>query len=266
MTLCFPQLSTGAIAQFPFEVRLIRRTVVNQCADGSLIRYAEPAPSLLAWHLQYVGLTDSELDPIRTLFNTASGRLRTFVFLDPAANLLRADDEFGADCWYRDPLLLVRPSDGEGPVGARTVELTNAGQSDQHVGQTLNAPAAMEYTFSFYARSCTPIQVEAAVAARHHTVTQVFPLGSEWRRCICTTSNLDSGDEISFSLGLPAAAVVEVCGLQVEAQTGVSEYHPSSLSGGIYRNTRFASDKLQVTTHGENDHSAEIELISRVEP
>jgi hypothetical protein len=103
------------------------------------------------------------------------------------------------------------------------------------------------------------------VTSDQRSASQLFPLGSEWRRYVCTSSNLDDGEEISFSLGLAAGAVIEVCGLQVEAQSGVSEYHPASPCGGIYKNTRFVSDTLQATTHGDNDHSIQIQLISRVE-
>ena len=58
--LCFPQLFTGAAAQFPFAFEYRARTVVNEGADGSLERCGDPAAQSLVWRLRYRGLSEEE--------------------------------------------------------------------------------------------------------------------------------------------------------------------------------------------------------------
>ncbi len=56
----FPQLSSGAVAQFPFRKGLRFRTLVNQAADGSEIRFADVDYRARAWELAVHQLSDQE--------------------------------------------------------------------------------------------------------------------------------------------------------------------------------------------------------------
>ena len=87
--LYFPQLATGATAQFPLERRVMRRTIVNRMLDGSVVKLDDPKAAGISWALKYQVLTDSERAAIESLFCATQGRLQGFTFLDPAGNLLR---------------------------------------------------------------------------------------------------------------------------------------------------------------------------------
>ena len=49
----YPQLGSGALSQFPVQKTRRARTVVNQAADGSTIKLADPAGMVTEWTLTY---------------------------------------------------------------------------------------------------------------------------------------------------------------------------------------------------------------------
>src|ERR1035441_8859924 len=56
----YPQLGSGALSQFPVQKTRRLRTVVNQAADGSTIKLADPAAEVTEWLLTYADLRDAE--------------------------------------------------------------------------------------------------------------------------------------------------------------------------------------------------------------
>src|SRR5258708_36886874 len=86
--LHYPQLTSGSVCQFPVKRRTTLRTVSNELPSGDNIRMSDPGAAHVRWQLQYLGLTDGERTSIEQLFEAAEGRLTTFSFLDPPANLL----------------------------------------------------------------------------------------------------------------------------------------------------------------------------------
>src|ERR1035437_9312192 len=97
--LLYPQLSTGALSQFPVRKHRRLRTVVNTMADGSTIKLADPGATATEWQLNYSGLTDGELAVLQQFFRDAEGRLQGFTFLDPTANLLAWSDHLENVAW-----------------------------------------------------------------------------------------------------------------------------------------------------------------------
>ena len=87
----YPQLGSGALSQFP--VRKIRRarTVVNQAADGSTIKLADPLGAVTEWDLTYTDLSDAEASALLAFYAAVEGTLTGFTFLDPAGNLLACE-------------------------------------------------------------------------------------------------------------------------------------------------------------------------------
>ncbi len=160
--LYFPQLSTGAEVQFPFTSEYRARTVVNEAPGGAIERLGDPAAQMQSWKLRFEGLSDGEWKAIADLHAAAAGRLRTFTFLDPAANLLRWSESLANDVWARDALLTIAMVAGEGDAVHR---LVNAAQVEQSIGQTLPAPAGLAYAFSFEVRTAERIRLAAERSA-----------------------------------------------------------------------------------------------------
>ena len=105
--LYFPQLSTGAIAQYPIEKRRLSRTVMNEASDGARVKLADPGATAVEWTLTFETLTDAERDALSQLHSAVEGRLGTFTFLDPTDNLLCWSEKLDEAVWERNSLLTV---------------------------------------------------------------------------------------------------------------------------------------------------------------
>src|ERR1039458_10878167 len=79
----FPQLKTGAVAQYPATkaVRFQNQTV--RFLDGSEQRYRDAAGPLHQWVIQLSELDESEMAAFAQFFQDNQGRLGSFAFTDP---------------------------------------------------------------------------------------------------------------------------------------------------------------------------------------
>src|ERR1039457_3995153 len=155
--LVYPQLTTGALSQFPIQKRWRQRTVVNTAADGSVIKLADPNGVLTEWQLQYAGLSDGELAALQQFFAAAEGTLNGFTFLDPAGNLFAWSDHLENVVWDLGSFLVRTGGVADPAGGTNAWHLTNSGSGAQSITQTLAAPGG--YLF------CLSTWVQAAAAA-----------------------------------------------------------------------------------------------------
>jgi hypothetical protein len=246
----FPQISTGTIAQLPIRKTLHRRAVTNLMPGGATIKAADPDAYQVEWELRYRGLTDSERTAIEAFFQGARCRLRSFVFLDPTANLLRWSGDPTNAAWSRDGLLNVTGTDG-------VYRMINAAQTVQGFEQMVDCPEEFHYVFSAWARADAPMAITMRIGA----VSSEVAVSSEWRRLTCTGS---PQSQVVCRVDLPGGAVVEMRDFQLEAQPMPSEYRRTAQRGGVYPATRLAVDKLVFTANGIDDHAVTLRLVSRV--
>ncbi|SPE39714.1 conserved hypothetical protein [Candidatus Sulfopaludibacter sp. SbA3] len=253
--LVYPQLTTGALSQFPVIKKRSSRTVVNTSADGSRVVYADPAGGTLEWQLNYSGLSDGELDALETFHAAAEGSLNGFTFVDPTANLLSWSEDLSNSAWSLAPLLTVTGSIADPFGGTAGWLANNAGGGSQSITQTLNAPAGYQYCFSVYVKSAQPGTVELLSGANSAS----YSVGSNWNRVAIARSGDPTAASITFGLQLAAGGAMDIFGPQVEAQGSASRYKTST-TGGVYENARFRDDSFQFTTTDVNRHSATITI------
>jgi len=254
--LVYPQLSTGALSQFPVQKKHRLRTVVNTAADGSVVKLADPNAETIAWQLRYAGLSDAELAALQQFFAAAEGSLNGFTFLDPAANLLAWSDRLDNAVWSFDPFLAKTGGIADPAGGANAWHLVNSGAAPQRVSQTLAAPGGTLFSFSAYVQSPGGATVTALIG----TSPAVLAWATGWSRIEFTASGDSAAASMVFALELPAGAAVDVYGLQVEPQAAPSLYKPST-TGGVYENARLAGDAFAFTTTAPNCHSATVNII-----
>ena len=79
----FPQLKTGAVAQYPAtkSFRLQNQTV--RFLDGTEQRYRDSAGPLHQWVIRLSDLDENEMTAFELFFATNQGRLGSFTFTDP---------------------------------------------------------------------------------------------------------------------------------------------------------------------------------------
>src|SRR5689334_7866954 len=143
--LTFPQLSTGCIAQFPIRRMATMRSLVNEALDGREIRMPDVDAGTVVWDLRFAGLSDQEKGAIEDLFVAAQGRLRSFAFVDPMANLVAHSDELSAAEWVRSPLVTVTPGVAGPSGGSAAWTLQTPDAASGGVSQSVGCPGGMRY-------------------------------------------------------------------------------------------------------------------------
>ncbi len=255
--LYFPRLRTGAIAQLPFQKTVALRTLLNSLPDGSTISAADSSFIERTYDLSLSGLTLDEVNAMNTLFQSAEGKLNSFSFVDPAANLLCWSSDLTQACWNRDPQLVVTPA-ADAFGGSTGAILSNGGQTSQCLSQSVNAPSALTYTFSAYLRCDTNATAELSIGG--FSLTAV--IGSAWRRWSVPSSGGNSSG-IPFTLSIPAGQSVQACGLQAEAQPCAGAYKATTSRGGAYPTSRFDQDTLAVAADGTGNYSCKVRVLAR---
>lgn len=259
--LLYPQLLSGATAQFPLQRTYSVSNVINKQEDGSCYRATSVDPPLLSWELRYKHLTDLEVDTLKDFFEAARGRSNTFTFLDPAGNLLAWSEDLSKAVWEKSPLLTVVALDTDFP---KVSSLTGRGAGAPRISQLLACPASALINFSLMARTDGSGALHVAVSDASGRAEKSFMLDRTWRRY--SVSHQGSGQsegkttELSFDEGMQ----IEVTQLCVSAQPGPGSYVKSSGLSGVRTSTRFDQDTFTVTAANQNDFSCVVKLRNRL--
>jgi phage-related protein len=93
----FPQLKTGAVAQYPASrsVRFQNQTI--RFLDGTEQRYRDAAGPLHQWSIRLTALDESEMTALEQFFEDTEGRLGSFAFTDPWDGVQYANCSLASD-------------------------------------------------------------------------------------------------------------------------------------------------------------------------
>lgn len=260
--LYFPQLTSGAIAQYPLRRTASTRTLVNEMPDGSAVKMPDPDARACIWELRYSGLSNAERALLESFFLVAEGRLNAFTFVDPAGNALRWSDDLNSGVWRKDGMLSVNASD-EARELARILRVTNAGQVMQGVEQTVAAPGRMVWCLSAFVRSGSPALVRCTLHNSNGTIESVWTAAPQWTQIWCSGSIPGDEAEIKARFEFEAGSTVEICALQLQPQPMPGSYRRTAGTSGVFASTRFDSDTIEFRANGVDDHAAVIHLRSR---
>jgi len=254
--LVYPQLTTGALSQFPIQKRWRQRTVVNAAADGSVIKLADANGVLTEWQLQYDGLSDGELAALQQFFAAAEGTLNGFAFLDPAGNLFAWSDQLSNVVWSLSSFLNATGGVADPNGGMDGWLITNSGTGPQSLIQTLAAPGGYAYCLSVWVKAAAATTVTMLIGTNRSTQ----PVQPGWTRIAFAGRGDAAAASILLGLEFPAGAAIDVYGMQAEPQVAPSEYQ-SSTAGGVYPAARLRDDSLTVTSQGVNNHSVTMNIL-----
>lgn len=261
--LVFPQLRTGALSQYPLRQTRSGLTLTNGLADGNAVSWVDSVPRMNRWQLTARDLTDTESESIQSLFAAVEGRLGTFTFIDPTANILAYSEDLTKPCWSKDPMLQFTASVTDPYGGQRATRVINAGQNEQAVSQTLPLPASFTYAFSVYGRSAggsmLSLQRSSSSASQRRTVAPA----DAWTRWSIGGALTGEDESVTFSLVLPAGASVDLFGIQAEPQPAPSAYKQSGARNGVYSHSRFDDDVLRLVSDGPNQHRYDLRIVAR---
>lgn len=249
--LFFPQLSTGAVAQYPFKRTRVGRSIKNVLPSGDMILLPDPGASQLIWELQYSALSAADMQALAGLFQTCAGPVSAFTFIDPADNMLASSAAFVAPAWNVPSTVTVAPGISDPFGGTNAITLTNTGQAAQAITQTLAVPAWYQYCFSLYAVSNQESAVTLTTQGAASQASAACPVDAIWNRIEAAGALSDSSTTFTVGIQLSAGQQVTIYGPQLEPQGAPSRYRPTG-SGGVYANAHWGSDELLVTAQAPN--------------
>lgn len=250
----FPQLSSGAIGQFPFRRKVSFRTLVNESADGSRIVASDPDFQERQWVVNLGGLTDTEWLALETLFGEVEGQLKSFLFLEPGANLLSWSELLNDSVWEADAGIALLDNQAD-PLGGNSATLLSNSGATGSLRQRRNIPASYRYVGSVWARTAdTGVSLrldDDGVESEEVTIAS----DNQWKRYTVGYNGTSNSEWMVFRVTIPTAAAVEVFGPQLEAQPSASTYKRSLQQAGVYPNARFAQDVLTDEATAIDQHS-----------
>lgn len=251
----YPQLTSGALSQFPLKKSVEMRNAVNSLADGSSVKLADTNGSSTHWQLQYAGLTGIETAALQQFFEACEGSLNGFTFVDPAGNLLAWSEDLTNAVWQAESLLAVTGGATDPLSGTQAFTLVNSSAAGQGISQTLNSPGGYVYTLSAYIQASQSAALTLSIGSQSKIVTA----GASWTRVTLTASGDPAASSIAFGIQCAPGAVT-VFGPQVEAEPSASAYQKST-TGGVYQNARFQDDALQFTATAPNQNSVTVNIL-----
>ena len=86
--LVFPQLMSGAVAQYPLEKRRRTRSTMVRTEGGSWYTRHDAGADAVEWTLHYSDLDAEQAERLGAFFAEAEGRLRTFLLVVTRGKIL----------------------------------------------------------------------------------------------------------------------------------------------------------------------------------
>lgn len=249
-SLFFPQLSSGALAQFPVRKNRVARTVKNVLPDGTMVLYSDPSAAKMQWQLSYTNLPESDLAALQNHFSACAGPVHAFTFIDPTENMLVWSADLTAGAWQTAAGVAVAGGQGDPAGGVTAFRVTNTGQAAEEIAQTLAVPSGYQYCFSLYASSAQPGSIGIVRRGSSAQETIDAAVGPAWTRIVSSGKLSDAGNAFTIAISLAAGQQVNIFGLQLEPQIAPSGYRPTQGQGGIYANAHWATDRLTVVAEG----------------
>ena|SRR5690242_13942201 len=228
--LFFPQLSTGALVQYPVKRTKSVRTVETRTEDGSVLTYFDPKGSILSWQLEYSGITLAEVNQLQALFEACAGRFRAFTFIDPVANLLTSQ-------WQA----------GVGVTVAGNI-YTNASNAPAEVFQMFSIPSGYVYCFSLSGNMNAGAESMLTLIRRGSATEERTTLPVNSPLLVSSGVLADGGLRFTAAVQLLPGQSIDLSQAQLEAQPSPSPFRPAR--GGVYPAAHWAIDELLFTAIG----------------
>jgi len=254
-SLYFPQLSTGALAQYPIKKTRLYRTITNVLPDGTMFLTQDSGYSRSLWSLSYSNLSVSDIQAIQTHFAACNGPLHAFTFIDPTDNLLAWSSDLLNPAWHTSTLINVKPGATDPLGGSGAFIVTNNGESSQELVQTLSVPAGFTYCLSLYVTSSQPTTVTLLRRGSRSTQLVQAITGQTWNRAVSVGQLDDPGTALTVGFSLLAGQQVVVFGPQLEAQLAPSQYRPTTQISGVHSNSHWAVEQLSIAATGPDLYS-----------
>jgi hypothetical protein len=262
--LAFPQLSSGAFAQYPIRKSMKIQTIKNILADGSMLVASDPGAGQIVWTLSYVGLDATDVSAIQSHFEACSGPLRAFTFLDPTDNLLTYSADLTQSPWITPTGVTIASGVADPTGGSSGFSITNGGSATQQITQTLAVPVNYQYCFSFYASALMNGTCNLVRSSANAQQIDACTVGPAWSRILSSGALNDTGTGLSVAISLAAGQSLTLFGPQLEPQLSPSRFRPTYSNSGLYPNAHWAVSELIFTSNAPNIFSTSFSIETSV--
>jgi hypothetical protein len=263
--LFFPQLTSGASAQYPVGKTRIVRTIKNVLPDGSMIVLADPTSAQLYWQLSYANIALEDTTALQSHFDACFGPARAFTFIDPTDNMLVSSSNLTSAPWIVPSSVNLVPGAADPFGGAAAFTVTNRAEIAQEVTQTLAIPANYQYCFSIYATSASSSTITLTRQGTPPETPTTSDIGPIWTRVVSSGRLVDNALTFTVAVRLLAGQQVSLYGPQLEAQIAPSRYRPTAQSGGVYPAAHWAVDELVITAQAPNLFSTSFSIETSIQ-
>lgn len=254
----FPELGSGAAAQFPWRRAIGYRAVRNRFAAGQEIDFGDASFETRRWELPLADLEDTEWQAIRNLFEETGGRRLPFTFVEPGANLLAWSESLDEDIWVKSSGVTVNSGQPD-PLGGVAATSLNAGGS-WTVSQTIAAPASRAFAASAWLKCNASGSTLGLSDGAGQFKSLEIDGDDEWRLYELPWRQSSASEQIIFEVSGSGGATIGAYGLQVEPQLGRSSYKRTKEQSGIFANAYFDQDSLEQSITAPNQHSGTVRI------
>ncbi len=244
--LFFPQLTSGALVQYPFKRTRVFRSIKNVLADGAMILLPDPAAGRLLWHLAYQDLSPADMEALMKHYQTCCGPFHAFTFIDPTDNMFISSSDLINTAWQKSPLIQLDAAQTDPLGGTGGFVLTNMGETDEYFTQILPAPASYIYTLSLYLQSASASIVRLVRGSSSERQITTVSVGPQWTRVVSSGALSDTGTSLFAGIILAAGQQVSAFGPQLEPQASPSPYRATAQTGAVYTEAHWSTNELVV--------------------
>lgn len=262
--LFFPQLTSGALVQYPIRKTRLVRTIQNIMPSGDMVLFSDTNGGHLVWELEYTDLSPQDTNALQSLFQSCAGPLRGFTFIDPTDNMLAYSADLTGSAWQISSLIHLASGIADPNGGTAGFSITNSGQTNQEIAQTLTVPAGYQYCFSLYARSDQASTLQLMRRGSEAQASSAFAVGPMWNRMVFAGRLNDPGATFSAVVSLAPGQRVYIYGIQLEAQLAPSRYRATTKTSGVYANAHWATEQFNIAAEGPNLFSALLSIETAI--
>jgi hypothetical protein len=130
------------------------------------------------------------------------------------------------------------------------------------VAQVLDVPGNFQYSISVWARTQGGSNATLTALTTGASANSPIQLDGTWKRFSFTIDLSLMTDSVTFGVALDAGASVDLFGMQVDAQTGPSDYKRTGEGGGVYSRARFSSDSVTIKAQGTDVYDAVVRILA----
>jgi hypothetical protein len=265
----YPQINSNMIiTQLPYATSQEWGTVVQPVETGMRWSFplrgsglsGYPTGPLFRFSINYVNITDSEINTLFTFFQSVRGCWLPFSFLDPAGNLLQFSETFSNSAWTKTSSLTPGQPDPLG-YGDRATTATT-GSLKAVVGPSSGGMSGFVVCASAWVKAhsngtTVTIGLIDNSTSTQYTSSAVLNAGN-WAR-LHFTLVLPTNNQFLFYLNL--GNTCDIFGAQVASTKGESGYAATPNNYGYHQYCRFDTDDFVVNSPSPNSNQLALPVI-----